>query len=259
MKYTSCRARMLIKFNGNKWFVKQFIADHNRSLVDKPSLAKFLRSHAGIPKEEVEFLKLLHDCNLETSRMMQLMSELYGSAHSVPYHEKHVSNLRVGIRAHAARSDMSKTLSYFNELKKEDNDFFFKVKLDADDKVENIFWVDDAARAAYKTYNDYISFDSTYLTNIYKMPFAPFITINRHAQSIQVGCAFLRNEIANSNCWLFQAFLEAMNGLEPLNLITDQDSVMAAAIRAIFVSTRHRCCRWHIISKIESRLGGGVQ
>jgi len=146
-------------------------------------------------------------------------------------------------------------LSYFNELKKEDSDFFFKVKLDADDKVENIFWVDGAARAAYKTYNDYISFDSTYLTNIYKMPFAPFIAINRHAQSIQVGCAFLINETVDSYCWLFLAFLEAMNGLEPLNLITDQDLAMAAAIRAIFVSTRHRYCRWHIISKIESRFG----
>ena len=87
------------------------------------------------------------------------------------------------------------------------------------------------------------------------MPFASFIAINRHAQSIQVGCAFLRNETADSYCWLFQTFLEAMNGLEPLNLFTDQDSAMAAAIRAIFVSTRHRCCRWHIISKIESRLG----
>ena len=183
------------------------------------------------------------------------MSKLYGSSHFVPYHEKHVSNLRVGISAHAARSDMSETLSYFNELKKEDNDFFFKVKLDDDDKVENIFWVDGAARAAYKTYNDYISFDSTYLTNIYKMPFAPFIAINRHAQSIQVGCAFLRNETVDSYCWLFLAFLEAMNGLEPLNLITDQDLAMAAAIRAIFVSTRHRYCRWHIISKIESRFG----
>jgi len=148
------------------------------------------------------------------------MSKLYGSSHFVPYHEKHVSNLRVGISAHAARSDMSETLSYFNELKKEDSDFFFKVKLDADDKVENIFWVDGVARAAYKTYNDCISFDSTYLTNIYKMPFAPFITINRHAQSIQVDCTFFRNKTADSYCWLFQAFLEAMNGLEPLNLIT---------------------------------------
>jgi hypothetical protein len=230
---------MLIKFNGYKWFVKQFVAYHNHSLVDKPSLAKLLRSHAGIPKEEVQFLTLLHDCNLETSRMMQLMSELYGSAHSMPYHEKHVSNLRAGIRAHAARSDMAETLSYFDELRKEDDDFFVKVKLDGDDKVENIFWVDGAARAAYKTYNNCISFDSTYFTNIYKMSFAPFIAINRHAQSIQVGSAFLRNESADSYVWLFRAFLEAMNGLEPLNLITNQDLSMAAAIRAIFVSTRH--------------------
>jgi len=78
--------------------------------VDKPSLAKFLRSHAGIPKEEVQFLTLLHDCDLEMSRMMQLMSELYGFAHSIPYHEKHVSKLRAGIRAHAVRSDMSETI-----------------------------------------------------------------------------------------------------------------------------------------------------
>ena len=91
-------------------------------------------------------------------------------------------------------------LSYFNELKKEDSDFFFKVKLDGDDKVENIFWVDGAARAAYKTYNDCISFDSTYLTNIYKMAFAPFIAINRHAQSIQVGCNTLVLSIAFGIC-----------------------------------------------------------
>jgi hypothetical protein len=81
MKYTNCRARILIKFNGNKWFIKQFVDDHNHNLVDKPSLSKFLRSHVGIPKDEVQFLRLLHDYNLETSRIIQLMSEPYGFAH----------------------------------------------------------------------------------------------------------------------------------------------------------------------------------
>jgi hypothetical protein len=40
---------------------------------------------------------------------------------------------------------MYETLTYFYELEKEDNNFFFKVKLDGDDKIENIFWVDGAA------------------------------------------------------------------------------------------------------------------
>ncbi|KAJ1257382.1 hypothetical protein BS78_K070000 [Paspalum vaginatum] len=223
LKYTCCKARMQIKFDGVRWVVTNFVVDHNHSLVDKPNLTKFLKSHSGIPNEEVQFLTLSHECNIDTSRMMQLMSELYGSAQFVPYHTKHVSNLRV--------------------------------KLDADDKLANIFWVDGAAREAYKRYNDFISFDITYLTNKYKMPFAPFIAINRHGLTIQVGCGFLRNESAESYVWLFQTFLEAMNGLQPVNIITDQDLAMAAAIRAVFVCARHRCCRWHIISKIEAKLG----
>ena len=87
------------------------------------------------------------------------------------------------------------------------------------------------------------------------MPFAPFIAINRHAQSIQVACAFLRSETVDTYVWLFQAFLEVMNRLEPLNLIIDHDLAMATIIRDDIVPTMHQCSCWHIISKIESRLG----
>jgi len=142
---------MQVKFDGMRWVVTNFVADHNHSLVDKPNLAKFMKSHSGIPDEEVQFLTLLHKCNIDTSRMMQLMSELYGSAQFVPYHTKYVSNLMSAIRSREGSNDMSQTIAYFYEMQKEqDPDFFFKVKLDADDKVENIFWVDGAAREAYK-------------------------------------------------------------------------------------------------------------
>ena len=151
LKYKCCKARMQVKFDGMRWVVTNFVADHNHSLVDKPNLAKFMKSHSGIPDEEVQFLTLLHKCNIDTSRMMQLMSELYGSAQFVPYHTKYVSNLMSAIRSREGSNDMSQTIAYFYEMQKEqDPDFFFKVKLDADDKVENIFWVDGAAREAYK-------------------------------------------------------------------------------------------------------------
>jgi hypothetical protein len=87
------------------------------------------------------------------------------------------------------------------------------------------------------------------------MCFAPFIAINRHAQSIQVECAFLRSETVDTYVWLFQAFLDTMNRLEPLNLITDHNLAMTTTIRDDIVPTRHQCSPWHIISKIESRLG----
>jgi hypothetical protein len=105
------------------------------------------------------------------------------------------------------------------------------------------------------TSNDCISFDATYMTNTYKMPFAPFIGINNHGQSIQLGCGFVANELSTSYIWLFQKFLEAMDGLAPINIITDQDFAMRAGIEKVFPNTCHRNCRFHIIGKATEEIG----
>ena len=76
---------------------------------------------------------------------------------------------------------MQVTLDYFRELEQEDPEFFYKIKLDVDHRVECLFWVDSAARHAYiESYSDLVSFDTTYMTNKYDMPFTPFIGINKH-------------------------------------------------------------------------------
>ena len=72
------------------------------------------------------------------------------------------------------------------------------------------------------------------MTNIYEMPCTPFIGINRHGQTFQLGCAFIRNEKVATYEWLFVTFLEAMDGKAPLNIITDQDAAMRATICTVF-------------------------
>ena len=54
----------------------------------------------------------------------------------------------------------------------------------------NFFWVDARSRLAYQQYGD-VTFDTTYKTNKYCMPFAPFVGLNNHFQSILFGCALL--------------------------------------------------------------------
>jgi hypothetical protein len=66
IKQTKYQARMFVKLIDNKWEVCYFVAEHNHLLVVKPSLTKYLRSHRGIPRDEKEFLRCLHNCNLET-------------------------------------------------------------------------------------------------------------------------------------------------------------------------------------------------
>lgn len=79
---------------------------------------------------------------------------------------------------------------------------------------------------AYQHFSDVVSFNTTYCTNKYSMPFAPFVGINHHKQSIFFGCALLRNGSANTFCWLFQTWLKAMFYGHLGAIITDQDPTM---------------------------------
>jgi hypothetical protein len=117
---------------------------------------------------------------METSRMMQLMATLYESVEGVPYTLKDMSNFRATLCAENLYTDMQDTIAYFEALQYRDKDFFFRYDLDDQKRVKHLFWVDGAARKAYKYFNDCISFDTTYMTNKYKMPFAPFVGINSH-------------------------------------------------------------------------------
>uniref|UniRef100_A0ACD5WQN3 Uncharacterized protein n=1 Tax=Avena sativa TaxID=4498 RepID=A0ACD5WQN3_AVESA len=208
-----------------------------------------------IPHEDQEFIKVLHSVNMETNRMMQIMATLYESLEGVPYTSKDMANFRATLRAENRYTNMQDTMAYFKALKSQDKDFYYRFELDDEDRVANLFWLDGASRRAYKYYNDCVSVDTTYMTNTYKMPFAPFIGINSHGQSIQFGCGFLRNELGTSFDWLFETFLIAMDGLAPLNIITDQDFAMRSRIDNKFPNARHRNCRWHIIGKATEEIG----
>lgn len=43
-----------------------------------------------------------------------------------------------------------------------------------DGQLRNLFWIDGRSREAFKYFGDVVSFDTTFLKNKYKFPFAPF-------------------------------------------------------------------------------------
>ena len=79
-------------------------------------------------------------------------------------------------------------LKYFQKKQAECNGFFFSIDLDEEERLKNVFWADLRSRVAYKYFGDVIAFNTTYLTNKYDMPFAPFVGVNHHGQSILLGC-----------------------------------------------------------------------
>ncbi|XP_020165332.4 protein FAR1-RELATED SEQUENCE 5 [Aegilops tauschii subsp. strangulata] len=255
---TECHVRCKLNADGARWVVTEYFDEHNHELIKKFDLVKFLSAHRGFSPLEKKFIKLLHDCNVGPSRMVQILSLIHsgdGSLSSMPYIPADVTNLKAKYHRESRLADIEDTIAYFEEKAKADADFFYRIRLDDEDRVRNMYWVDGAARRAYKHFRDCISFDVTYLMNMYKMPYAPFIGINNHNQSLQFGCGLVRNEDIDGYTWLFKTFLECMGGLAPMNIITDQDFSMRAGIEEVFPLAVHRHCRWHIIKKAEETLG----
>jgi zinc finger SWIM domain-containing protein 3 len=107
----------------------------------------------------------------------------------------------------------------------------------------------------YKCFGDAVSFDTTFQTNKFEMPFAPILGTNHHKQTIIFGAALLFNETIESFVWLFETFLIAMSGKHPSTIFTDQDATMAGAIAYVLPNTSHRLCLWHIYLNAAKHLG----
>nr|XP_020148573.1 protein FAR-RED IMPAIRED RESPONSE 1-like [Aegilops tauschii subsp. strangulata] len=93
-----------------------------------------------------------------------------GILSSMPYIPADVTNLKAKYHRESRLAYIEDTIAYFKEKAKADADFFYRIRLHDEDRVRNMYWVDGATRRAYKHLRDCISFDATYLTNMYKMP-----------------------------------------------------------------------------------------
>ena len=96
---SECKAHMYVKKKGAWFYVAGWSDEHNHDMIIKPSLTRFLRAHRKIPAEEKKFLRMLHSCNIPTSRQMQLMGKFYGRLVDVPYIAKDVANQRAKFRS----------------------------------------------------------------------------------------------------------------------------------------------------------------
>ncbi|XP_047326679.1 protein FAR-RED IMPAIRED RESPONSE 1-like [Impatiens glandulifera] len=162
-------------------------------------------------------------------------------------------------RLRLGNGDAEAFCQYFNRMQSRCLNFYYLYDLDEESRIKNVFWADGRCRAAYEYFSDVITFDTTYLTNRYDMPFAPFVGVNHHGQSILLGCGLLSSEDSESFIWLFKAWLSCMHGRAPKAIITNQCRSMTIAIEKVFPNTNHRFCLWHIMKKLPTKLAAHAQ
>ncbi|XP_074362490.1 protein FAR1-RELATED SEQUENCE 5-like [Apium graveolens] len=151
--------------------------------------------------------------------------------------------------------DAGSGMALLRQLKEKSfGNFFYRVDLDEKNRVRGLVWVDHRSLNAYTNFGDVVSFDFTYRTNRYCMPFIPITGVNHHYQNILFGFALMRDETEISYKWVLKTWLEAVGNKPPLTIITDQDIALGNAIAEILPDTKHILCSWHISNKFPEKL-----
>jgi len=215
-----CKAMMGIKKVGLRWTVSKFIIEHNHELLT-PKSTRFLRGHRVVTRAQKNLIDTLNESGVPPRKIMSVLSKESGGDYNIGCIAKDVENYLGNRRRDLiGKGDAQRMYNYFLESQSKNPSFFFSIEVDENGCMGNCFWADARSRAAYQYFGDVVTFDATYLTNRYKMPFVPFTGVNHHHQSQMFGCALLVNETTESYTWLLKTWLTAMLKRAPSTIIT---------------------------------------
>ncbi|XP_061365172.1 protein FAR1-RELATED SEQUENCE 5-like [Gastrolobium bilobum] len=242
------------KIEKDNWIVYKFIPDHNHDLV-KSSARAMLRSQRHVDEAHANMIENMDNAGIKPCGMYSYFVEVAGGAQNVGFLKHDCDNFLQSKRSNTLEAgDAQSVINHFKKIQANDSSFFYTMQVDCENRMTNFFWIDGISRTDYSHFGDVVIFDTTYRTNKYNMACAPFIGVNHHKQSVLFGCAFLLDETTESFIWLFESFLEAMGGLQPKTIFTDQCQAMANAIKRVFPESQHRLCLWHISQNAAKHL-----
>jgi hypothetical protein len=147
-----------------------------------------------------------------------------GSVHHndsyVPFSRQSVRTLCAKLAQESIEGDIAKTLEVFGRIKLRDPGFVVAMDLDDKKRVRSLLFAHGSSRVDYASFGDVVTFDTTYRTNLYNLPFGLFVGVNHHFQSIIFGGVLLTEETTEAFKWTFRNFVVAMGGEAPQTILT---------------------------------------
>ncbi|KAL8482876.1 hypothetical protein ACS0TY_025784 [Phlomoides rotata] len=251
-KRIGCPARLnAIRKDDGFWVISKTFMEHNHDL--DPTMSILMHAHRKINVQ----LEANDIASIRPSKNIYLCEVQAGGPDKIgciPRDCKNFIDNRRRFRLGVGDAEAIRKL--FARLQHRDRNFLNLIDIDDEGILRNVLWIHPRSRVAYEYFNDVVSFDTTYLVNRYEMPFGAFVVFIHHDQSILLGCALLTQETIDSFKWLFENWIEAMGGVHPKAILTDQCESIKGAVRDVLQNTFHRYCIWHIMSKLPKRFKG---
>ncbi|KAH0688883.1 hypothetical protein KY289_016241 [Solanum tuberosum] len=247
-----CRLNCVVLANGS-CRVRSVTSEHNHDL--QPSLSRFFSCHGKISKALKRILEAHDIAGIRPAKSIRLLEVQEGGPDKMGCTPKDCRNyILQQQRMTTLACDAAVIQKFFASMQMKDDEFFYVIDTDDATRLRNVVWVQTHYKYAYREFSDVVCFDTTYLVNQWRMPFASFVGVNQHKQSILSGCALLTSADIETYKFVFSTWLAAMGNVPPTAILTDQCESIKAAITRVLPDTIHRYCIWHIMTKLPAKL-----
>ncbi|XP_031284690.1 protein FAR1-RELATED SEQUENCE 5-like [Pistacia vera] len=208
---TNCKARVNASVRSDgKWQICSIVFDHNHEL-SSPDKTRFFKSNRILQPCVKRKLEVNDRAGLRPNKNFNSLLIEAGGGENLSFLQKDCRNYIEKVRRlRLSARDASTMQKYFLKMQNENSNFFYTMDLDEEDRLKNVLWVDARSRAAFQEFGDVVTFDTTYLTNKYDMPFGEFVGVDHHGHSTLFGYGLISNEDTKTFVWLFNLGLHKL-------------------------------------------------
>ncbi|XP_019179706.1 PREDICTED: protein FAR1-RELATED SEQUENCE 5-like [Ipomoea nil] len=252
-----CRARICFrKVSSGEFEITVFVEGHSHHMCSDASKL-FMRVNRKLDVAHQAFAANCVRANAGSSKGFKLYREITGLYANVGATDTEFHNFKRDLQVYVDGKDGEMIIEKFKTKCAICENFFFDYDMDKENRVARLFWADPIGRRNFSLFGDTVSFDATYGTNRYNLVFVPFTEVDHHKRCITFAAGLLTKEDVESYTWLLQRFRTAMSSVSSC-VITDQDPAMKIAIAQVLPNCRHRFCMWHIITKVNEKIGSDL-